>query len=188
MLALLLLVMCCISSSAAQPGSYNDGSGVKPCDAGTFSVAREAGGATSCTKCAEGSISGPGASECIVCPAGMFYVSSSECRHCDAGKYSKMPGSKECLDCAAGYGSSRTSSICTPCPRGSASAGGRACGICPAGSYAANVDDRCAIPRNLFSSFHDPHPSKIVQNEYIYKNIIIKYIFQKYNKKYIFKK
>ena len=139
MLALLLLVMCCISSSAAQPGSYNDGSGVKPCDLGTFSVAREAGSATSCTKCAEGSISGPGASECIVCPAGMFYVSSSECRHCDAGKYSKMPGSKECLNCAAGYGSSRTSSICTPCPRGSASAGGRACGICPAGSYADNV-------------------------------------------------
>jgi hypothetical protein len=50
------------------------------------------------------------------------------------------------------------------------------------------IDDRCAIPRNLFSSFHDPHPSKIVQNEYIYKNIIIKYIFQKQNKKYIFKK
>jgi hypothetical protein len=41
-------------------------------------------------------------------------------------------------------------------------------------------DDRCHIPRNLFWPFHAPHPSKIAQIEYIYKNIINIYIFQKF--------
>jgi hypothetical protein len=42
-------------------------------------------------------------------------------------------------------------------------------------------DDRCANPRNLFRPFHAPHPSKNTKIEFIYKNIIKKYIFQKYS-------
>jgi hypothetical protein len=42
------------------------------------------------------------------------------------------------------------------------------------------VDDKCANPRNLFWAFHAPHPSKNAQIEYIYKNIIKKYIFQNF--------
>jgi hypothetical protein len=40
-------------------------------------------------------------------------------------------------------------------------------------------DDRCANPRIYFGSFHAPHPSKNTKNEFIHKNIIKKYIFQK---------
>ena len=135
--------MCCSSAFSASlpaaasrpaslPGSYNDGSA---CEAGTYSPSA---GATSCLKCAEGSIAGAGASACTKCPPGTFYVSATECKSCAVGQYTKVEGAKECLKCAAGYGGSRTlgATSCAPCPKGSMSLSGSACAQCPAGSYA----------------------------------------------------
>jgi hypothetical protein len=47
------------------------------------------------------------------------------------------------------------------------------------------TDDRCHNPRNLFRSFHAPHPSKIAEIEDTQKNVIKKYIFQNFTIKYI---
>jgi hypothetical protein len=48
-----------------------------------------------------------------------------------------------------------------------------------------DFDDRCVNPRIIFTAFHAPHPSKNAQIEYIYKNIIKKYIFQNFTIIYI---
>jgi hypothetical protein len=139
----LLFVMCCSAAAAppfaAAPGSYSEGGVFKACEAGTYSPSADA---TSCLKCAEGSISGPGSSACTKCAAGMVWVSATRCDVCPNGQYTKVSGAKECLKCAAGYGGSRTQGPlasrgqdCSPCPQRSTSLEGRKCILCPAGSY-----------------------------------------------------
>jgi hypothetical protein len=134
----LLFTMCCGASAAillALPGTYNDGGVIKNCKAGTYSPAA---GAKECLKCAEGSIAWVGASMCMTCPAGMFYVSESRCDRCPAGQYTAVESAKECLKCPAGHSSSMGSSRCSRCPKGHFSVSGGECTQCPQGHYAAN--------------------------------------------------
>jgi hypothetical protein len=89
------------------------------CPAGTFSAST---GSSSCTPCALGTISGPGAIACTACAPGTYTFGT---------------GAAECTACPPGTSSYLGAVPCSPCPPGTYSdaAGARSCALCPAGTF-----------------------------------------------------
>jgi hypothetical protein len=56
--------------------------------------------------------------------------------------------------------------------RAGTAAGAARAGLIPS-LRSKSIDDRCAIPLNLFGPFHAPHPSEIPKIEDTEKNVII---------------
>ena len=112
-------------------------------------------GATSCTTCNAGSITGrtgTGASTCTACASGKYSTASNvaSCTTCNAGSITNTgtsTGATTCTPCAAGkYSTASTVASCTTCNAGSitntgTSTGASTCTPCAAGKYstASNV-------------------------------------------------
>ena len=119
------------------------------CGAGKFSFPANQRGAFTCEKCAAGTISGIGASNCTSCASGYVAVNGSNvCTPCAAGTISGI-GASACTPCSNGYFAVSGSSVCTPCPAGTFATGlVGSCAACGAGNYSllgATTCSTCSV-------------------------------------------
>ena len=79
-------------------------------------------------------------SQCLQCPVGLYSSATamSACSNCTPGTYSTSEGAVGCTNCLAGtYAETAASSVCSNCPIGtySPTAAASACFSCPSGKY-----------------------------------------------------
>lgn len=166
------------SCQLCPPGTGNNEADVDSCPdcaAGKYSATNTRGGRT-CTPCVDGEGSGPGASECTICPAGKYsdYYTLRVCLFCGGGKYASTTGSSACGNCQPGkYRSTEqgTGDTCYDCPKGKKAAGygNMACIDCNTGyttldegSTQCHMYAQCAHPT---TETGDPSP-EYCQNDH----------------------
>ena len=117
------------------PGQYLDSRSCSPCPNSTYST--ETGIQSSCTSCAEGSVSREGSTRCIQCPTGSTPEESVARCTCEKGLMWKWASSNSasCGECPEDTYKDEGMVECLSCPEHSNSTAGSEYCSCKAGMY-----------------------------------------------------
>ena len=139
--------------TACAAGTYQYGQACLPCTVWTYTSFT---GATTCTTCNIGLISGIGATQCSACAQGTYADPASFlCSLCPMGTWGMgiLYGVMQCTGCGAGKYSTilglSTPSLCQQCPSGSFSSETKSgtvsnCRSCPIGFYSPSGSSSCS--------------------------------------------